>query len=273
MIMEPILAGSFYTADPEQLRDQINRFLLKADLDRDYQRSLGIISPHAGYIYSGQCAAYGFRALKMKDFQLAVIIAPCHRYIGFEYSVGDFNGYKTPLGQVEVAKEEVDKLLKDKKFQYIQQAYSNENSLETQIPFLQVIKPEAKILPILVGNQCRNNSRHLAETLLAQFGSRLDEVAFIASSDLSHYHKAPIAVQKDNRIAENIRKRDVTSLLDDIENRDSEACGYGPIMTLLYMSLMTDYNLVDNLHYTHSGEINDNDEQVVGYLSSIIYKE
>jgi AmmeMemoRadiSam system protein B len=273
MIMKPNLAGSFYTSDPEKLREQINNFLLKTELEKDYTDSLGIISPHAGYIYSGQCAAYGYRALKIKDFELAVIMAPCHRYIGFEYSVGDFTAYRTPLGDANVAVDEVISLLSERKFQFIKKAYDNENSLETQIPFLQVVKPDARILPILVGNQCRNNSRHLAETLLKQFEGRLDRVVFIASSDLSHYHTAAQAAEKDSRIAENIKNRDVVSLLDNIESRKSEACGYGPILTLLYMSLMTDYDRVDNLNYSHSGLINRDNNQVVGYLSSIVYKE
>lgn len=272
MIMKPVLAGSFYTSDPVKLREQINTFLLNTDLERDYPEALGIISPHAGYIYSGQCAAYGYNALKLKDFELAVIIAPCHRYIGFEYSVGDFTAYRTPLGDAEVATDEVKNLLTESKFKYIQQAYDNENSLETQIPFLQVIKPDARILPILVGNQCRNNSRHLAETLLKHFGKKLDKVAFIASSDLSHYHSAAEAALMDQKLAENIKHRDVVAFLDNIESRESEACGFGPIMTLLYMSLMTDYDQVDNLHYSHSGQVSQDNVQVVGYLSSIIYR-
>ncbi|MFC1887961.1 AmmeMemoRadiSam system protein B [Candidatus Cloacimonadota bacterium] len=272
MIMESVLAGSFFSSDPVELKEQITSFLLDAGLDTNYNQPLGIISPHAGYIYSGKCAAYGYNAIKPKDFDLAVIIAPCHRFIGFEYSVGDFETYQTPLGSAKIDNLETTALLQNRKFQFIPQAYSNENSLETQIPFLQMIKPEAKLLPILIGNQCRNNSRHLAEVLYSQFETRLDKVIFIASSDLSHYHSAETAIAMDNKLIENISNRDIDELLDNIENRFSEACGYGSIMTLLYLSEMANYNEVDILNYSHSGQINRDNTQVVGYLSSIIYK-
>jgi MEMO1 family protein len=272
MIMESVLSGSFYTADPIVLKEQINNFMQQVSMGKKYMQPLGIISPHAGYIYSGQCAAYGFNAIRSKDFDLAVIIAPCHRYIGFEYSVGKFEAFRTPLGLINVDLEAADHLLKVDKFQFLPQAYSNENSLETQIPFLQVIKSKVKILPILIGNQSSDNSKYLAETLFKQFGENLDRVVFIISSDLSHYHSADTAAEMDGKIEKCIAEKDVESLVLNIENRNSEACGFGAILTLLYLSKMTGYDKVDNLNYSHSGQINRDNSQVVGYISSIIYK-
>jgi len=268
--MESVLAGSFYPSDPNELKNQIVSYIAEVELDKNYENPLGIISPHAGYVYSGKCAAYGFKALKKKNFKLAVIIAPCHRYIGFEYSVGNFEAYRTPLGLAKIDEVEVSKLLSNEKFQFLPKAYQNENSLETQIPFIQLIKPDAQILPILIGNQCKDNSRYLARTLYKRFKDRLSEVVFIASSDLSHYHESKIATEMDGRIAKSIKSGNINALLENIDNRDSEACGYGPIMTLLYLSEFSGYDQIENLNYTHSGEISGDNNQVVGYLSSII---
>jgi len=161
MIMEPVIAGSFYPSNPEALKSQIKSFISEVGYQKKYENPLGIISPHAGYVYSGKCAAYAFKAIEPKDFHLAVIIAPCHRYTGFEYSVGNFDAYRTPLGLAQIDNTEAENLLNDTKFQFLPQAYANENSLEVHIPFIQYIKPDARILPILIGDQCRENSRYL----------------------------------------------------------------------------------------------------------------
>jgi MEMO1 family protein len=272
MIMDPVVAGSFYSSNPIVLRDQINNFLQNVKLEKAYENPLGIISPHAGYIYSGQCAAYGFKALKLKDFELAVIIAPCHRYVGFEYSIGDFEAYRTPLGLAEVDIVETEQLLQDKKFRFISQAFNSENSLETQIPFLQVIKPDARIIPILIGNQSSENSRYLAENLFTHFKQKLEKVVFIASSDLSHYHNADTAGKMDAKIAECISNGDIEALLENIKTGNSEACGFGAILTLMYLSELANYGKIANLNYTHSGEVSHDNDHVVGYLSTIFYK-
>lgn len=272
MIMEPVIAGAFYPGDPSILRTQIEKFFKKAVVENKYKNTLGIISPHAGYTYSGQCAAYGFNVLKQKDFDLAVIIAPSHRHIGFWWSVGNFEAYRTPLGLATVHTESAEQLLDKEGFVFLPEVYRSENSLEVQIPFVQVIKPEAEILPILIGNQSRENSSYLAQHLAELLKYRLDKTVFIASSDLSHYHNSNTATEMDTKLAELVLAGDVKNLVKNIETRAVEACGFGSILTLLNLAKILGFDKIENLKYTHSGEISHDFSQVVGYLSTVVYK-
>ena len=113
MIRNPVVAGSFYPGDSSILKNMITNYLQNAFIQDDQRDILGVISPHAGYVYSGQCAAFSFNALKKKNFDLAVIIAPSHRFADFDFSLGDYDEYLTPLGGVKVAKDIVNEL-KDK---------------------------------------------------------------------------------------------------------------------------------------------------------------
>lgn len=271
MIMEPVLAGSFYSSNAQHLRQEIDGYLQAVDLPEIYGNCLGIISPHAGYVYSGQCAAYGFKALQQKNFEIAIIVAPCHRYAGFEFSVGAFQGYRTPLGIADIATNQVEVLLQKDGFAFIPQAFSSENSLEVQIPFLQVIRPEVKILPVLIGNQGKKNSQQLAQVLADLIGIEKGRFALIASSDLSHYHSGAVARKMDLKLADLVQSGNTDEISRLIGERSIEACGFGAILTLLELARRLDYKNIENLNYTHSGEVSHDDSAVVGYLSTIIY--
>ncbi len=272
MIKKPEIAGAFYPGNPTVLQNQINKFLRNAPVKKKYKEILGIISPHAGYTYSGQSAAFGFNAIKQKDFDLAVIIAPSHRFIGFEYSVGNWEAYETPLGQSIIHTELTEKLLEFDGFEFIPSAYDSENSLEVQIPFVQSIKPDAKIITIIIGNQSDENSSYLAQNLSEIFKDRLDKTVFIASSDLSHYHNSKTAIKMDTELIDLLLKKDIDDLYKNIRARRIEACGYGPILTLMYMADMLEFDKIEKLNYTHSGEITYDNAHVVGYFSGIVFK-
>ncbi|MBN1948744.1 MAG: AmmeMemoRadiSam system protein B [Candidatus Cloacimonetes bacterium] len=271
MIMEPVVAGSFYSSNARKLRQEIEDFLQAVELPEKYSNCLGIISPHAGYIYSGQCAAHGFKALQQKAFEIAIIVAPCHRFAGFEFSVGSFQGYRTPLGIADTAEDQIEILLQKEGFDFIPQAYRSENSLEVQIPFLQVIKPEVKILPVLIGNQGKKNSQQLAQTLAELIRKNRERYVLIASSDLSHYHAGGAAREMDLKLADLVQSGNAEEISRLIDERNIEACGFGAILTLLELARILDYKKIENLNYTHSGEISHDHSAVVGYLSTVVY--
>ena len=272
MNRNPVVAGSFYPGDSSILKNMINDYLQKAIIKDDQRDILGVISPHAGYVYSGQCAAFSFKALKKKNFDLAVIIAPSHRFADFDFSLGDYDEYLTPLGGVKVAKDIINEL-KDK-YNMGTNYYANniEHSLEVQLPFLQQIKPDVKLVPIILGEQNPENSKQLAEILSEYFKDRLDSTIFIISSDLSHYYNSDIATKMDTRIAENLENLDIDKMEEDLQQGKIEACGMGGILTLLYLAKQLNYTGITNLDYRNSGEVSGDYEQVVGYLSSCVYK-
>ena len=272
-ICKPVVAGTFYPGNPEKLKNEIIAYFQKVELSLpDISDILGVISPHAGYIYSGQCAAYSYQALKRKKFSTAVIIAPSHQYGDFYYSVGDYDAFETPIGQVEVDRDLTKKLLGDSKFVFYPYAHSREHSLEVQLPFLQMINPQAKILPILIGYQYDQSSLYLSQKLAEMFKDKMDSIVFIISSDLSHYHTSTQAETMDNSLAAAIESLDIETVDKLIKERKSEACGFGGILTLMNLGRLLNYPKVKTLKYMHSGATSGDYNHVVGYLSSLFYK-
>jgi len=272
MIREPVVAGTFYSENPTVLKKQISTYLSNVRIKDKYGDIMGIISPHAGYVCSGQCAAFGFKALAQREFDLAVIIAPSHKVGGFKFSVGKYEAYKIPLGNVKVDLEEVEYFLTKSDFSFIHSAHSYEHSLEVQLPFLYTIKPEVKIVPIIFGNQSGENSEILANTLAERYKDKMEKTVFIASSDLSHYHDSIRAQEMDRKFADFVQKNQIDKLIEHINYRDVEACGFGGILTLLQLSKKLNYGKIENLEYTHSGNVTYDYSQVVGYLSTAIYR-
>jgi AmmeMemoRadiSam system protein B len=272
MIRNPVVAGSFYPGDSSILSKQVTKYLQEASINDSIEDILGVISPHAGYVYSGQCTAFSFKAIEKKNFDLAVIIAPSHRYADFDFSLGDYDEYLTPLGGVKVAKDIVKELMEryDLKAHY----YANniEHSLEVQLPFLQMVKPDAKIVPIILGEQNSKNSLQLADMLVDFFRERIDKTVFIISSDLSHYHDSETATKMDKIVADNFEHLDIEMMKKSISFDEIEACGIGGILTLMNLAKKLEYNKVTTLDYRNSGDVSGDYKQVVGYLSSCVYK-
>ncbi len=272
MIRNPVVAGSFYPGDSSILTNMITDYLQKAIIREEQGDILGVIAPHAGYVYSGQCAAFSFNALKKKDFDLAVIIAPSHRFADFDFSLGDYDEYLTPLGGVKVAKDIINDLKVRYKMGTSYYANNIEHSLEVQLPFLQQVKPNAKIVPILLGEQNPENSRRLASILAEYFKDRLERTVFIISSDLSHYYDSETAIEMDTELAANLENMDINKMEEDMKLGNVEACGIGGILTLMNLAKEFNYSKIKNLDYRNSGEVSGDYKQVVGYLSSCVYK-
>jgi len=272
MKRKPVVAGSFYPGSTAVLKKEIEDNLSQVADSKKYNDIFGIAVPHAGYYYSGQCAAYGFKAIQQKDFEAAVIIAPSHRYNHFQFSAGNFESYITPIGEVEVNQQLVKRLLTYDEIQFVPEAHNSEHSLEVQLPFLQVIKPSARIVPILFGNQTFENSSRLAYILKKEFADKLDKTIFIISTDLSHYYDGSTAEKMDSIFASNLTSLDTEILEKELRNHKCEACGMGGTLTLMHLAKKLSFDKVDLLNYTHSGKISGDNSQVVGYLSALVYK-
>ncbi len=269
---KPVVAGMFYTSNKERLHREVRDFVDRAQVDRIDGDLLGVISPHAGYVYSGSCAGHSFKLLEEREIDTAVIIAPSHRVGGFTCSVGDYDAYSTPLGKVETDRDTIEQLLDYEELSFFPVAHEMEHSLEVQLPFLQVVQPDAMIVPIVLGTQDYRNSKRLSEILLEVFGDRLDRTTFIVSSDLSHYHDSKEAELLDRILIDSIEKLDALGLWEHISRNHTEACGFGGILTLIEMANALGYDRSKVLDYTHSGHTSGDHTQVVGYLSAAIYR-
>ena len=166
----------------------------------------------------------------------------------------------------------MEQLLQYPEFVFNANAHNMEHSIEVQIPILQYFFPKVNIVPIIFGNQTLQNGKRLAEILGEVFAENWDDTVVVVSSDLSHYHNLEMAKNMDNLLMEHPNNFDLEKLNESIVNNATEACGIGGIFTLLELSKHLNYDKIQHLRYSSSGEIFGDYQKVVGYLSSVIYK-
>jgi len=270
-IRESIAAGSFYPDNPDVLRRQINDFLLNAKSE-GIRNIKSIICPHAGYIYSGQVAACSYKQIKGETFDSIFIIAPSHsEYFDF---ISIFNGdaYRTPLGPVYVDKER-SRILADEnpRIELSKYGHRSEHSLEVQLPFLQVLFENIKIVPIVMGQQNSQNIKELGSAIGKLFKN--DNILIIASTDLSHYYPYDTALVLDGKIKDLVTNFNSEDIMSGFLNNDLEMCGGGPVISAMIASKDLGADSSRILSYKNSGDVTGDRSAVVGYLSAVFYKK
>jgi len=272
-IRKPAVAGSFYPGDPETLQKLILAYLNSAGPvlpEFEKEKIMGIISPHAGYVYSGPVAAYGYNYLARTEYDRFIVIAPSHhgRFNGVSVIPGGI--YKTPLGDVEIDSDLGERLEKREHFGFIKEAHEMEHSLEVQIPFLQMVKPEASIVPLVMGTSdpelCRITGGIIAEEIIASGKN----YGIIISTDLSHYHSYDVAVAKDNDFINALELFDGNSVKEAILSGKAEACGEGGVLAGISLAKKLGAKKIKTVKYANSGDTAGSKDQVVGYLSALI---
>ena len=184
-VRPPHAAGQFYPDDSRVLSTMLGGFLNKAKADGPDGLITGLWVPHAGYVFSGQIAANGYRLLKGSAVDLAVILGPSHYVRLRGASIGDYTAYRTPLGDAIVDTAVAQILWDNRLFRCEPEAHIYEHSLEVQIPFLQTVLPQVKILPVLIGEISYSDCKRIADALVKAVGQK--RVVFIASSDMSRF--------------------------------------------------------------------------------------
>ena len=244
------VAGAFYPRDKEELGGMIDKFLKNVPEIRLEKEPKAFIVPHAGYIYSGQVAAYAYSLLKKYKKEKVILVGPSH-YVPFtDFAADDNNYWETPLGKVKLMKND---------FQKIEEAHIQEHCLEVQLPFLQKTLKNFEILPLLINQLGDSNS---IEKIISRLN---DKTLLIISSDLSHFNDYSTAVRIDNNTIKAIQDMDY----DKFEN-EGDACGNTPILVLMRIAKKLDWK-PKLLMYKNSGDTSGNKSQVVGYASFAFY--
>lgn len=274
-VRNPAVAGAFYTNNPKKLREQINTFLGKTELNTKglpKGQLIGLVVPHAGYTYSGGIAAFCYKLLLGKQYDTVVILGPNHRAWGFNnISIYNKGVYKTPLGEVSIDTEYADKILKQGNFTFYQKAHIEEHSIEVQVPFLQVVLKNFKIVPIVMGDYSRNACERLANAILENKGNR--KILLIASCDLSHDKPYKEAVEMDKLGLNLITSLDTNGLINAYSTRKTEMCGYGPVLTLMLLAKELGGVSTVLLDYANSGDVTGNKYgRIVGYGAVAFYQ-
>lgn len=286
MKRKPVVAGMFYQDTFDKLDKQINlcftNKLGPGELPgkRKNKKIIAGIVPHAGYSYSGPCAAWFYKEIgeaKLPDCY--VIIGPNHLGLGSDYSTYLFSDWETPLGDVKVDTNLGHQLIK--KFPELsneQGAHMQEHSIEVQLPFLQFANRndlnKLKIIPILIKNYTYENIIKLADAI-----SELDkEITIICSSDFTHYGENYGFTPFIHAIKDNIYRLDekALELIKAFKTKDflkyskkTTICGAGPIATTIEASRGLGSKKARTLSYYTSGDISNDYKTSVGYASVI----
>ncbi len=266
-LRRPAVAGAFYPGNRLLLRRQVDGFLAKAKKVELEGELIALISPHAGYIYSGPIAAYSYKQLKKKDFDTVILIGPSHR-VGFAgASIYNQGPYQTPLGLVEVDSDLASKIIaQDKSIRYIPQAHIREHSLEVQLPFLQRTLKDFKIVPILISEPSLKNCQILADAIFKSIKGK--KVLIVASTDLSHYQPYNKARQLDKVTLDAI----VTLNPEEVAKK-GDMCGQAAVLTTILLARRLGADKAIVLKYLNSGDTAGPKDGVVGYGAVAISKK
>ncbi|MCK9523824.1 MAG: AmmeMemoRadiSam system protein B [Proteobacteria bacterium] len=270
--LAPQVADVFYPGDPQELAQFVTRALAAATPRPDLATRdiVGIVAPHAGYVYSGAVAAEAWSLVQHRDIRLVVLLAFHHRRPNQGAALPTFPGMRTPLGDIPVDTDAASALVADAPalFSRDDKMFHGEHSLETQLPFVQTALPQARILPIMVGFSDAPVIEAIGETLFAHFGDRRD-VLFAASSDMSHFYTHEEAARIDDATLTHLAAQRFEPWLQHASAHQSGMCGVRPLYA--FVSLFARYpaeaRQVDLLQYRTSGDVSGDRQRVVGYAA------
>jgi AmmeMemoRadiSam system protein B len=271
-IRSAAVAGSWYPGSAAALTAEVDEHLEAAgDVSVRIQgRLVALVSPHAGLRFSGPVAAYGYGLLRGRSPLTAVIVGPSHRAAFEGVAVHAHGAWDTPLGRAPID-EGVAEALVGVVPEVFEDAsvHRDEHSLEMQMPFLQRLVPDLRVVPAMMGHQSRPQVEALSRALAKALEGR-DDVVLVASSDLSHYHPATVANREDAVVVEHVGAFDDEKLMSRLETHENVACGGGPVVAVMKAARALGADRATVLKYADSGDAGGGKDQVVGYLSAVL---
>lgn len=275
-IRRSVIAGSWYPGTEKGLARAVDDYLAGVDQPLIAGELLGLISPHAGYVYSGQTAAYAYHQLQGRQVDTVVLMGPSHRAWVGDYAVNTEDAYETPLGLVPLDQEFIAALAGRLPLRRIQR--DAEHSLEIQLPFLQRRLAGFRLVPIQMGTDDPAAAQRLAAALAETIRERSREgshVLLVASSDLHHIENYDEVVRRDRAVVEAIAAYDLEALRAVLMSPRCSVCGRMPILTTLHAAKALGADAVKVLHHTNSGDVTGQKwpgQYTVGYMAAGVYR-
>jgi hypothetical protein len=275
----PAVAGMFYPDNPKELRNTIDQSFRNQRFgpgrappsSGGKRRIYGIVSPHAGYVYSGAVAANGFYEASSVDFQNVIMVGPNHYGIGSGVATMKGGIWETPLGEVPVNSDLATQVAsKSGITDFDNDAHSRDHCLEVQLPFLQYIKAGFGIVPVILRMQDIDTAFDLGKAIADTIAEDIDTTLLIASSDFTHYEPNSEAHRKDAELIKAILTLDINKFYAVLERLDVSACGYGAIASIMVAARNLGATKGELLKYATSGDVTGDGSAVVGY-SSIVF--
>jgi AmmeMemoRadiSam system protein B len=267
MVRKPTVHGNFYPGSKNILTEELGKYVPSVETRK---KVIGLISPHAGYIFSAGCAGKAFGAVEVPG--VVIILGVNHYGFGHPFALDGHDSWKTPLGEAEVHKELREKLVKDSKiFEIDSNASIKEHSLEVQVPFIQYRNPEAKILPITIAGGDVQRLITAGKEIAALVKENSGDVLIVASTDMSHYISVERAREKDKKAIDKIVQLDPEGLYNTVLMERISMCGAAPTSIMLSAALELGAKKAEIIDYTNSGTVMGDYNRVVAYLSMIVY--
>ena len=274
-IRQPAVAGRFYPGNAQRLRAEVETFTpahatTAQDTVEPRIAAKGCIVPHAGYMYSGAVAGAVYRRLELP--RRTVILCPNHTGRGEPLAIMSEGAWHTPLGDVTIDSElagslkaTLPVLVED------QEAHRFEHALEVQLPFLQLLKPGIRFVPITVGTSSFDALTALGDALARALSHLSESVLVIASSDMNHYESDSVTRVKDHRAIDQILGLDPRGLYDTVREGQISMCGYGPATIMLTAARRMGATKAELIRYATSGDVSGDRDMVVGYAGIAVY--
>jgi hypothetical protein len=271
-----VIAGSWYPGTEQGLAREVDGYLAGVDQPPVPGHLLGLISPHAGYAYSGQTAAYAYRQLQDRRVDTVVLLGPSHRAWVGDYAVSAEDAYETPLGLVPLDRDLIAALQGRVSLHPVRR--DAEHSLEIQLPFLQRQLGQFRLVPIMMNadepSAAGQLAAALAETIQEQ-PQGVERILLVASSDLHHIENYDEVVHRDRQVVEAIAAYDLEALTPLLMAPACSVCGRMPILTVLHAARVLGADAVQVLHHTNSGDVTGQrarGQYTVGYMAAAIYR-
>jgi AmmeMemoRadiSam system protein B len=265
------IAGSWYPGTAEAVRAEVDRHLAAVPARALPGELVALIAPHAGLRYSGPVAAHAYALLPDRPTPTVVLVGPSHRMAFRGAAVFAAGAFETPLGRAEIDADLADALLAadPESVHADERPHRDEHSLEMQLPFVQCLLPDARIVPVLMGDQSRGDVDALAGALARVLAGK--DALLVASSDLSHYLPAAQANAADAHVVADVQDFAAERLMTRLEHGSNVACGGGPLVAVLKAARALGAATATVLRYADSGDAGEHDRsRVVGYLAAAL---
>jgi hypothetical protein len=267
------VAGRWYPGTRDALAGAVDACLDAADDGPAVAGDItAVVAPHAGLVYSGPVAAYAYRQLRAREYDVAFLVGPSH-FVPFDgVAVALADGFDTPLGVVEIdtgcaeALMNLTLIVRD-----YPDAHEREHSLEMQLPFLRRVLPATRIVPLIMGRQTAATARALGHALAGAARGR--RALLVASTDLSHYHDAETAARMDAVVIERVAAADHEGLQRELDVEPDHACGGGPTVAVMLAAALLGAGRATILKYGDSGDVSGDKTSVVGYLAAAMGRD
>ncbi|MCF8064299.1 MAG: AmmeMemoRadiSam system protein B [Desulfarculaceae bacterium] len=266
MSRAPAVAGRFYPGQPDELESTVRQYL---DPKARPQPALAVVCPHAGYVFSA--SVVGKVLSRVEVPRRVVVMGPNHQGLGEKAAVMTRGSWRTPLGEVPLDAELGGELLaRNAMVREDDLAHQYEHSLEVQVPFLQVLRPDLLLTPLclsmLTYEQCEQMGHDLAGAIKAMDSP----VLIMASTDMTHYESAQSAKGKDKLALEQVLALNPQGLYNTVATRRISMCGFLPTTVALAAARQLGAKDAELVAYTHSGQVTGDNDQVVAYAGLII---